>query len=210
MTKATGVGRGGGGAGRRTRDLTLESPFDRLTVLAREPGSRWRVRCECGTEKVVQGSDLTSGKVRSCGCLLREASAARASARREDLTDREYGRLIVRRLEGEAWVAECACGGTWRGSATSLRNGSVRSCGCLLIESNRARNAARAADAQMRKMYGDLRVKMPPPELPDDWPYGRYAYDCMFGYIPFDDPRIAKLRDSADVEMWEFEFGGEP
>ncbi len=32
----------------------------------------WRVRCECGTEKVVRGQDLRSGKTRSCGCLQRD------------------------------------------------------------------------------------------------------------------------------------------
>lgn len=32
----------------------------------------WACRCSCGTEKVVQGSNLRSGHSQSCGCLMRE------------------------------------------------------------------------------------------------------------------------------------------
>lgn len=40
-----------------------------------KPPHRYFVcRCECGTEKVVQGNSLTSGTTRSCGCLRRERS----------------------------------------------------------------------------------------------------------------------------------------
>ena len=31
--------------------------------------SLWRCRCDCGTEKVVQGTSLTSGQTVSCGCM---------------------------------------------------------------------------------------------------------------------------------------------
>src|SRR5215469_9810750 len=30
--------------------------------------SRWLVRCECGTEKIVVGKNLTAGRTKSCGC----------------------------------------------------------------------------------------------------------------------------------------------
>ena len=30
--------------------------------------SRWIVRCECGTEKIVIGKNLMKGRTRSCGC----------------------------------------------------------------------------------------------------------------------------------------------
>ena len=29
----------------------------------------WRCICECGNTHIVQGNDLKSGRVRSCGCL---------------------------------------------------------------------------------------------------------------------------------------------
>ena len=32
----------------------------------------WRVKCDCGNEKVVQGNALASGRSRSCGCAQKE------------------------------------------------------------------------------------------------------------------------------------------
>lgn len=37
---------------------------------AREGGSGWLCRCECGNETHVKSSSLQSGKTRSCGCLI--------------------------------------------------------------------------------------------------------------------------------------------
>jgi len=55
--------------------------FGRLTVVAfagknRHDRSAWHCRCECGTEKVLAGSDLRSGKIISCGCARRERTIA--------------------------------------------------------------------------------------------------------------------------------------
>ena len=50
--------------------------FDRLFVLkfSHRVKNRFFVlcRCDCGTEKLFATSDLKSGRVHSCGCLLRE------------------------------------------------------------------------------------------------------------------------------------------
>lgn len=37
--------------------------------------SMWLCLCDCGTEKVVNSSDLKSGAVKSCGCLCSEVNA---------------------------------------------------------------------------------------------------------------------------------------
>lgn len=47
--------------------------FSRLTVMSYVPLSRWLCRCECGREKVIEGSKLKRGITRSCGCLRAEA-----------------------------------------------------------------------------------------------------------------------------------------
>lgn len=57
------------------RDLT-GSVHGRLTVISRAlnnkyGSSRWNCICECGTETIVTGGNL-SGSVKSCGCLRRE------------------------------------------------------------------------------------------------------------------------------------------
>lgn len=61
--------------------------FGRLVVLERAPNSekgkasRWLCKCDCGETTVAPFCSLSSGNTRSCGCLAREASSARASAR---------------------------------------------------------------------------------------------------------------------------------
>jgi hypothetical protein len=68
----------------RVIDLTGRR-FGRLVVVERAPAdkwghARWRVRCECGEERIVQGHHLRRGLTRSCGCLAIELSTARLQA----------------------------------------------------------------------------------------------------------------------------------
>lgn len=53
--------------------------FGKLTVLKRDGTftgtdgtqySTWTCQCDCGTQKVIKGHDLVSGKIKSCGCLM--------------------------------------------------------------------------------------------------------------------------------------------
>ena len=37
--------------------------------------NKWLCVCDCGMTTLVQGSDLTSGRTQSCGCLKRERTA---------------------------------------------------------------------------------------------------------------------------------------
>lgn len=64
--------------GRRCAVLVGET-YGRLLVIARAPSKgthgRVKVRCVCGTEKVVWNHSLRAGHTRSCGCLVREIAA---------------------------------------------------------------------------------------------------------------------------------------
>lgn len=64
--------------------------FGRLLVLGpvdlpfpQQNGNRlgWRCRCDCGNEIISTRKNLLSGKVLSCGCLLKEVSAADVNSR---------------------------------------------------------------------------------------------------------------------------------
>lgn len=65
--------------GNRLIDITGER-FGALVVVGRAPSiisnghttTRWMCRCDCGTEKVISGKHLKSGKVISCGCIGRK------------------------------------------------------------------------------------------------------------------------------------------
>lgn len=49
--------------------------YDRLETLYKLTGGKWQCVCSCGNVVVVSEKKLLSGKIRSCGCLLKEDSA---------------------------------------------------------------------------------------------------------------------------------------
>lgn len=88
---------------KRMNDLTNKK-FGRWTVLSF--GGRtatrdrvWNCRCECGTEKLVRGGHLTSGRSPSCGCVSKERNTAKFT------THGMFGRPIYRLWA--AMIARC-------------------------------------------------------------------------------------------------------
>lgn len=67
----------------RPRSTYIGQVFGRLTIVS-EAGKvangtvLWNCQCTCGNTKHIRSSDLNSGRVNSCGCLLSEVSSARA------------------------------------------------------------------------------------------------------------------------------------
>ena len=52
----------------------LGQRFGKLTVIARAENNKhnsamWLCKCDCGTEKIIQGDCLLKGHTKSCGCL---------------------------------------------------------------------------------------------------------------------------------------------
>lgn len=48
--------------------LTFVSPYGRPS---RTQPQKWKVRCDCGTEKIVMASNVRYGTTKSCGCYQR-------------------------------------------------------------------------------------------------------------------------------------------
>src|SRR5215471_11257805 len=113
--------------------------------LGRPGRPHWLCRCDCGTEKFVSADALRKGNSKSCGCLDREAKAARLI----DRLGQRYGRLTVISLIGRwgrragdrrvLWLCRCDCGKEKRVASENLHKGCVQSCGCLRSETNRAK-----------------------------------------------------------------------
>lgn len=92
--------------------------------------------------------------------LVREERRARRVARSIiDITGQRFGRLVAvelvehdRRNRQARWVVKCDCGTVKEVNGQSLRNGSIKSCGCLQrerVEAARARHVAiRQAEAR--------------------------------------------------------------
>lgn len=65
--------------------ITVGQRFGRLTVIDpvvqkdRHSNVKALFRCDCGSEKVIYVNGVRSGKVKSCGCLLKEATGKRAT-----------------------------------------------------------------------------------------------------------------------------------
>jgi hypothetical protein len=66
----------------KKRELASGEKYNRLTIVNFHHSDKRRrkwysVRCDCGNEKVVMGSAMTSGNTKSCGCLSKEIKASR-------------------------------------------------------------------------------------------------------------------------------------
>lgn len=60
------------GCNRNRSKSLISKRFGRLVVIGKESQTgrtTWKCRCDCGNECVVERSKLTSGHVKSCGCL---------------------------------------------------------------------------------------------------------------------------------------------
>lgn len=111
-------------------DLTGQT-FNYLTVLEELGNSKVRVRCKCGTEKIVNKREMKYGSVKSCGCLSKIAP----TLRRENLEGRVFTRWTVIKDEGGKKVlCRCSCGTERWVDRGNLRGNVSRSCGCLQKE----------------------------------------------------------------------------
>ena len=110
-----------------------------LTVLKRAeniitPNGRshvaWLCKCDCGNEVIVRGSCLRNGHAKSCGCHTH-------GNRIINEIGNKYGKLTVIERAGSdsdhkaLWRCKCDCGNEIITTGKRLRNGTVRSCGCL-------------------------------------------------------------------------------
>lgn len=87
--------------------------------------------CECGHQKIITGSQLKSGKTKSCPKC--------SNGNKIDITGQRFGKLIAlcptekRQRSFVIWKCQCDCGNICEVPTGYLRNGSTKSCGCLGI-----------------------------------------------------------------------------
>jgi len=128
---------------RKPKQDLVGKKFSRLAVLSFSgPGKSghftWKCRCDCGVVKDVIGQQLISGSTKSCGCLRKQVARKRGLRNIKDLAGERFGILaVVRRdlskpFEKPRWVCHCNCGVEKSVRGSNLRNGTVKSCGCLV------------------------------------------------------------------------------
>ncbi len=121
-------------------DMTGQK-FGRWTVIGfdcnKNRQTMWKCRCDCGTEKSVEGAHLRDGRSKSCGCLSRESTSLRS---RKDITNQRFGRLVAlypteERQGGKIiWLCKCDCGNEVKVPIDRLTGKNTQSCGCLSKE----------------------------------------------------------------------------
>lgn len=118
-------------------DLTGQK-FGELTVLKRDNNKQaceayWICQCSCGKIISTRGSVLRKGLSTSCGCQKDYLTKEKLS---KDLTGQKFGELTVIKLDkdnqkkGAYWICQCSCGNIKSISASSLKDGKTKSCGC--------------------------------------------------------------------------------
>jgi hypothetical protein len=116
--------------------------YGRLTVIKitdkrKNNNIMWRCKCDCKNQTIidVRGSDLKSGKTKSCGCIREEIAIG-------DLVGQKFGRLYVLRecdkIKGRiSYTCRCDCDGKEVNVVgKNLASGSTKSCGCLKKENS--------------------------------------------------------------------------
>ena len=105
--------------------------FGRLVVIERTDKSNnggviWRCKCDCGNEKEVPTSYLTSGHTKSCGCLKLESHLI-------NISNQKFGRLTALYFIQNTgkWHCRCDCGNEKDIDSYLLKNGTTQSCGCI-------------------------------------------------------------------------------
>ena len=111
-----------------------------LTVIKRGPNSKsgkaqWLCNCDCGKENVlILGSQLRSGKTKSCGCYQKEQTI---KASINDLTGQTIGNFLVLKsvgpgVGGHTWQCKCLLCGNKDVFITTPNLYKQYSCGCSI------------------------------------------------------------------------------
>lgn len=142
-------------------DLTGQT-FGKLLVISQSSlrsasGSiKWECQCSCGKVILVRTDSLKNGHTSSCGCFNREQSRAKNLV---DLTGKTFARVTVLYLDTKTtkdgalyWICKCSCGNIKSLLGASLKNGLIRSCGCLSTETKSRLTKIR--NEQHRLKYG--------------------------------------------------------
>ena len=115
----------------KARDLTGQT-FGELIAIRPEGKdvqgkNTWLFSCSCGQLTVKTGTDVTRGRIKSCGHLNYPT----------ELRGQTFGKLTPLFPSGKrvqralVWVCSCECGGITEVPTSRLKNGHTQSCGCL-------------------------------------------------------------------------------
>lgn len=82
-----------------------------------------------------------------------------------DITGQKFNRLkVVKRIENSSfrkarWLCQCECGNFTEVSGDNLRNGNVKSCGCLIADKNKQRTTHRKSNIRLYNIWRNMKAR---------------------------------------------------
>lgn len=91
-------------------------------------------QCKCGNTKYVQDNVIRYGRIQDCGCGLYSLDMAK-----KDYIGKKYNLLTIldcfrKEYQGRNRIfarCQCDCGEIYENNLTEIKNGHIKSCGCL-------------------------------------------------------------------------------
>lgn len=94
----------------------------------------YKCQCDCGNKTIVAGMSLRNGHTTSCGCYQKSIASKSCF---KNIIGQKFNNLTVIKRHSEnknkraQWVCQCDCGNIHIVSGKDLRNGHIKSCGCI-------------------------------------------------------------------------------
>lgn len=127
----------------RVKDETGKR-YGKLVVLERNGSingkAAWLCQCDCGKQTTVTGDALRQGYSTTCGDIKHQQERMRKIGQTNfiDITGQTFNNLTAIEPIGSSsyggvlWKCQCRCGNYHTVEYSNLKNGHVKSCGCLV------------------------------------------------------------------------------
>lgn len=143
--------------------------FGDLTVIGFEGVDKfqktlWKCKCLCGNFKTIPRNALVTGNTKTCGCSHGKEKAGLRN--RIDISGQKFGKLTVinyshsvptirngvKKQSTAYWNCICDCGNKSTVRGADLKGRHIKSCGCLIRETNKNKNQ----ESMQNKIFGRL------------------------------------------------------
>lgn len=113
------------------KDYTkVKLPYGHIAIkylYSKKGRSIWLFKCHCGKEFESEAANVSSGRVKSCGCLNHKNYTKVVLPNKivaiKYLYSNKYGKAV--------WLFKCRCGKEFICTGSDIATGSTKSCGCL-------------------------------------------------------------------------------